>query len=79
MKMTIGEVAQAINANTENFDKAMLDESLTGVCFDSRKIQTGQLFVPLVAEHDGHDYIDNAIAGGASATLWASDHADRLP
>lgn len=79
MKMTIGEVAQAINANTENFDKAKLDESLTGVCFDSRKIKAGQLFIPLVAEHDGHDYIDNAIVGGASATLWGADHVDRLP
>lgn len=79
MKMTIGEIAKAVHANTDNFDKALLTKSVTGVCFDSRKILQGQLFIPLVSENDGHDYIDNAIAGGAAATLWANDHADRLP
>lgn len=79
MKMTIGEIAKAIHANTDNFDNALLTKAVTGVCFDSRKIQQGQLFIPLVSENDGHDYIDNAIAGGAAATLWANDHSDRLP
>ncbi|MGF2384339.1 UDP-N-acetylmuramoyl-tripeptide--D-alanyl-D-alanine ligase [Lentilactobacillus otakiensis] len=79
MKMTIGEIAKAIQANTDNFDEALLKKPVTGVCFDTRKMQPGQLFIPLTAEHDGHDYIDNAVAGGAAATLWAKDHADRLP
>ena len=79
MKMTIGEIAKAINANTDNFNQDLLTTTVTGVCFDSRKMVAGQLFIPLVAEHDGHDYIDSAIANGAAATLWSKDHADRLP
>ncbi len=70
---------QAINANTDNFNQDLLTTTVTGVCFDSRKMVAGQLFIPLVAEHDGHDYIDSAIANGAAATLWSKDHADRLP
>lgn len=79
MKMTIGEIAKAINANIDNFNNQLLNRPVTGVCFDTRKMQAGQLFIPLAGEHDGHDYIDNAILGGAVATLWSKEHVDRLP
>lgn len=42
---------------------------LSGASFDSRTIQPGQLFVPLIAERDGHDYIDHALQAGAGAYL----------
>ena len=42
---------------------------LDGVSFDSRTLRPGQLFVPIVAERDGHDFIDDAIARGAGAYL----------
>ncbi len=45
------------------------DVEIDGVSFDSRVVQPGQLFVPLVAERDGHDFIDAALARGAVATL----------
>ncbi len=41
---------------------------------DSRTIEPGQLFVPIVAVRDGHDFIPIAVAGGASAYL-----TDRAP
>ena len=40
-----------------------------GVSTDSRTLQPGQLFVPLVADHDGHDFIGGAIEAGASVCL----------
>lgn len=41
-----------------------------GISTDSRHI-VGELFVPLVGENfDGHNYIEQAIANGAKATLW---------
>ena len=38
---------------------------------DSRDVRPGMLFVPLVAERDGHDFIDDAVARGAAAYLTA--------
>ena len=40
-----------------------------GVSTDSRTLQPGQLFVPLVADHDGHDFIGAAVRAGASVCL----------
>ncbi len=40
-----------------------------GVHFDSRKISVGDVFVALVSDRDGHDFVDAALANGASACL----------
>ncbi len=45
------------------------DVEIEGVSFDSRSVQPGQLFVPLIAERDGHDFIAGALARGAAAYL----------
>lgn len=45
------------------------DVELDGAAFDSRSLRPGQLFVPIVAERDGHDFIDSALTAGASAYL----------
>lgn len=45
------------------------DVALDGVSFDSRSIRLGQLFVALVAERDGHDFITSSFENGASACL----------
>jgi UDP-N-acetylmuramoyl-tripeptide--D-alanyl-D-alanine ligase len=42
---------------------------LSGVSFDSRTITPGQLFVPIVAERDGHEFIETALKSGAGAYL----------
>lgn len=42
---------------------------LSGASFDSRIIRPGQLFVPIIADRDGHDYIDAALQAGAGAYL----------
>ena len=48
-----------------------------GVSTDSRTLQPGQLFVPLVADHDGHDFIGAAVRAGASVCL-SSHEPDEL-
>lgn len=45
------------------------DVDLGGVAFDSRSVQPGQLFVPIIADRDGHDFIPDAIERGAAAYL----------
>lgn len=47
------------------------DVPLDGVSFDSRTVRHGELFVPIVAERDGHDFIVNALERGAAAYLTA--------
>lgn len=47
-----------------------LDQEVTGLTLDSRKIKSGQLFIAIKgAEADGRQYIANAIANGAVAIL----------
>lgn len=45
------------------------DVDIDGASFDSRDLATGMLFVPVVAERDGHEFIADAAANGAVATL----------
>lgn len=49
--------------------------TVTGVEFDSRKIEAGDLFVPLQGTNDGHEFVAKAIENGATATLWSRDPA----
>ena len=72
MKMKIGEIAKAISV--QNDVTPWADQTVTSVAFDTRQLESGALFVPLQAAHDGHQYVDNAFENGAVATLWASDH-----
>jgi UDP-N-acetylmuramoyl-tripeptide--D-alanyl-D-alanine ligase len=50
---------------------------LSGVSFDSRTITPGQLFVPIVAERDGHEFIEAALKSGAGAYLTQRDPVGR--
>ncbi|MDT8862435.1 UDP-N-acetylmuramoyl-tripeptide--D-alanyl-D-alanine ligase [Alkalihalobacillus sp. MEB130] len=44
---------------------------IAGVSTDTRTIQEGNLYVPLVGENfNGHDFVKKAIENGASGVLW---------
>jgi UDP-N-acetylmuramoyl-tripeptide--D-alanyl-D-alanine ligase len=45
------------------------DVGVDGVSIDSRTLQPGQLFVPIVAARDGHEFIASALSAGAPAYL----------
>jgi UDP-N-acetylmuramoyl-tripeptide--D-alanyl-D-alanine ligase len=45
------------------------DVAIDGADFDSRTLQPGQLFVPLIDQRDGHDFIADALQRDAAAFL----------
>lgn len=50
---------------------AFRDVVITGVCFDTRQIKSGDLFVPFVGNvRDGHEFVGQAREMGAVATFW---------
>jgi UDP-N-acetylmuramoyl-tripeptide--D-alanyl-D-alanine ligase len=51
------------------------DASIGGVSIDTRTLQPGDLFVALKDARDGHDFVGNAITGGAAAALVSRDVA----
>lgn len=55
------------------------DVDVDGAAIDSRVIQSGQLFVPVRGERDGHDFIENAKNLGAAATLSSLGATDGIP
>lgn len=72
-----------------NLPEASFDTEISGVCLDSRKIKPGQLFVALPKGHnrwaritqqqDGHDYIQEAVLGGAAAIMVSKPVAVDIP
>ena len=64
MEIRASEVARATNGTLRGADVA-----IDGAAFDSRDLRAGQLFVPIVAERDGHDFVATAVTAGAAATL----------
>lgn len=51
-----------------------MDTEITGLCLDSRKVAPGHMFIALKgAGFDGRDFIDAALAAGASAVLLEGD------
>ena len=66
MRFLTSEVARAVGGTLHGPDVA-----IDGATIDSREARPGQLFVPIVAERDGHDFVDGARRAGAVATLTA--------
>lgn len=47
-----------------------VDQKVTGICYDSGKVQKGSLFVCLTGYYrDGHDYVSQAVQKGAAVIL----------
>ncbi|HJV42668.1 UDP-N-acetylmuramoyl-tripeptide--D-alanyl-D-alanine ligase [Caulobacter sp.] len=47
------------------------DFVVNGVSIDTRSVEAGDLFVPLVGARDGHDFVGQAVANGATGVLAA--------
>ena len=67
MKLDLYEIAEVLSAKNDvtQFENV----ALRNAEFDSRLIESGDLFVPLKGARDGHDFIATAFAQGAAATL----------
>lgn len=72
IKRTLKQIQSMIKV--ENNLSAYEETVINGVTIDSRKIEQGNLFVPLKGENaDGHRYVESALNNGAAAALWQSD------
>jgi len=49
------------------------DVGVEGASIDTRTIRPGQLYVPIVAERDGHAFVPAALEAGAPAYLTAQE------
>ncbi|MEH7389566.1 UDP-N-acetylmuramoyl-tripeptide--D-alanyl-D-alanine ligase [Bacillus sp. JJ1503] len=69
---TVKEISEMIKIDNEI--SRFQDTVISGVSIDTRKIQTGNLFVPFKGENqDGHRFVEEAIKKGAAAALWQKD------
>ena len=64
MRMLASQSAEAIGGRLLG-----PDIGFDGVSFDTRSLAPGQLFVPIVAERNGHEFIGDAYAAGAALHL----------
>ena len=72
-RITLQQAAQWCGGRV---DEKYADVTFLGANMDSRKIQPGELFIALVGERDGHDYIPMAMEKGAAAVLCSRDCGD---
>lgn len=66
MRFSISELAARLGG-----EQVGPDVAVTGASIDSRTVLPGQLYVPIVAERDGHEFIHAALESGAPAYLTA--------
>lgn len=72
IKRTFGEIAQMAGGTAVNGSESLV---ISGVSKDTRTIQAGNLYVPLIGgRFDGHAYAEEAFGKGAAASLWQRDH-----
>jgi UDP-N-acetylmuramoyl-tripeptide--D-alanyl-D-alanine ligase len=72
--MRLADIAAAVGGELVGDDLVV-----GGFSIDSRTIAAGDLFVPVVAERDGHDFIVAAVDGGAAAYLSAGPEPGDRP
>ncbi|MBW3627021.1 MAG: UDP-N-acetylmuramoyl-tripeptide--D-alanyl-D-alanine ligase [Actinobacteria bacterium] len=66
MRFRASEVAAAVGGRLTG-----PDVDVDGAAIDSRLVTGGELFVPVVADRDGHDFVAAALDAGAAAYLTA--------
>ena len=75
--MKLSEIIRDLDVLSASAD---MDTEITGVCYDSRKVCPGDLFVAVKGfSSDGHRFISTALEKGASAVLCEDIPADGAP
>ncbi len=70
MNLKISDVAEFLSFSFDGPDKV-----INNIVIDSRNVKTGDLFVAILgANHDGHDFIKEAIGKGAICVVCEKDH-----
>ncbi|WP_086429172.1 UDP-N-acetylmuramoyl-tripeptide--D-alanyl-D-alanine ligase [Staphylococcus cornubiensis] len=77
INITLKQLAEWVDCEIE---PQYLDVEIKGVTIDSRHIQKGQLFIPFKGENvDGHQYSEQALNDGASATFFQKNSTMTAP
>lgn len=74
ISLTIKEIATAVGALNDT--SMWSNQEIISVDFDTRKLVKESLFVPLIGNNDGHNFILKAIENGARASLWSKSLKD---
>ncbi len=69
IRRSVEGIIQMLDADYMEHDD--IHKRVCGVCIDSRRVVEGNLYIPIKGlRNNGHDYVKQAIAQGAAATLW---------
>ncbi|MCU9615152.1 UDP-N-acetylmuramoyl-tripeptide--D-alanyl-D-alanine ligase [Caldibacillus lycopersici] len=72
IKRSVMELINMIDV--QNDCASFADTLITGVSFNTRTIEKGNLFIPLKGEtRDGHEFVQLAFNQGAAVSLWQRD------
>jgi UDP-N-acetylmuramoyl-L-alanyl-D-glutamate--2,6-diaminopimelate ligase len=75
--MKLCELLEGVKVIKTTADPEM---EISGVCCDSRRAKAGDLFVAVIGfESDGHNYIEKAVAAGASCILCQKEPETDIP
>ncbi len=66
MRVTVGDIVEATGGVLRN---GTPDTVVSSFINDSRRAEPGACFVAIEAERDGHDFVDSAVAAGATCLL----------
>lgn len=70
----LSEIVKAVGGELINAPSEEIE--ITGIAHDSRELEAGSIFIPIIADRDGHDFIEDAIEKGAGASFWSNDLED---
>ena len=71
MRLTVKEIAEITNGSI--IGDPLIE--VEGISTDSRTLLPRELFVPIIANRNGHEFISNAVAQGASAHLYSQGNS----
>lgn len=70
-RQTLGWIAQSLSTQDLALSPRPHTEAVADISTDTRTLQPGSVFVPLVGENfDGHDYVDKAVSMGSIGVVW---------
>jgi len=80
LELTIENILDALKeCRTENYNEYDLQKKVNSISIDTRKIQAGSLYIPIIGENfDGHNFIENAFNNGAIVCLSEKDIKSEL-
>jgi UDP-N-acetylmuramoyl-tripeptide--D-alanyl-D-alanine ligase len=80
MRIDVHDLADAVGGRVVGRPSSASEPpSFDGASIDSRSLRSGQLFVAVVAERDGHDYVQAAERAGAATALVSRPVDAALP